>query len=65
MEEEILLRRKVDEIIYRTTDSKFTMNGAPVPALTTLLCKICDNDGAKFLEAARLVELFIVEALKG
>jgi hypothetical protein len=37
---------------------------APMPAITSLLYRVCDNDQTKFEEACRLVELFIVAALK-
>lgn len=35
-----------------------------VPALTTLLYKVCDRDEKKFEEACRLMDLFIKAALE-
>ena len=35
-----------------------------VPALTTLLYKVCDCDEKKFEEACRILELFINAALE-
>jgi len=34
-----------------------------LPALTSLLYKVCEKDVDKFNEACRLVDLFITEAL--
>lgn len=33
---------------YTTVDDTFTLNGKPVPLLTTLLYRACDNNPAKF-----------------
>lgn len=35
-----------------------------MPAITTLLYKVCDNDEKKFEEACRLIDLFIKAALE-
>lgn len=35
-----------------------------MPALTTLLYKVCDQDEKKFEEACRLINLFIEAALE-
>jgi hypothetical protein len=35
-----------------------------LPALTTMLYRVCDQDAAKFEEACRLVELLINQAVK-
>jgi hypothetical protein len=53
----------VDRILYRTVDPTVVFRGKPLPAATTLLIRICDNDPDKFEEATRVVELFISEAL--
>lgn len=39
---------------YKTVDPN-----TGLPALTTLLYKVCDNDGNKFDEACRLLRLFM------
>lgn len=45
---------KNDALQFNTHDPRYD-----VPALTTLLYKVCDNDEAKFHEALRLVDLFM------
>lgn len=50
---------KLDAIAMKTQDPKFQ-----VPALTTLLYKVCDDSEDKFEEACRIVNLFIEQALK-
>lgn len=47
------------QVFLSTTDPE---NG--LPALTTLLYRVCNGEQAKFEEANRLIELFIDEALK-
>jgi hypothetical protein len=51
------------QIMFRTIDPTVLLDGRPVPAMTTLLYSICDNDPDKFEEATRIVQLFISEAL--
>lgn len=46
--------KKNDVAQFMTQDPKYG-----VPALTTLLYKVCDNDEDKFEEALRLVGLFM------
>lgn len=48
-----------DRILFTTHDSEHD-----VPALTTLLYKVCDQDKGKFEEACRLIELFVNKALE-
>ena len=55
---------KVEKIFYSTVDPENDLGGMPIPALTTLLLKVCDNDQTKFDEATRLVGLFISKALE-
>ena len=55
----------VDRVLYGTTDPTVSLDGKPVPAMTTMLHRICDNDEKKFEEAMRLVELFIRKAING
>jgi hypothetical protein len=45
-------------------DPTVNLEGRPVPALTTLLHRVCGNDPKKFEEATRLVELFVTKALE-
>lgn len=52
-----------ERILYTTIDPTIVMDGRPVPAMTTLLYRVCGNDPAKFEEATRLVELFVGAAL--
>ena len=52
-----------NRVVYRTTDPTTCLDGKPVPALTTLLHRVCDNDETKFEEALRLIELFVSHAL--
>lgn len=49
----------IDIIQMSTIDSESGM-----PALTTLLYKVCENDEVRFNEACRLVNLFIEKALE-
>ena len=53
------------EIMIRTYDpSHLFSDGHPMPALTTLLVKVCDQDQTKFEEATRLIELFMDQLKK-
>lgn len=54
---------KVQQILYMTKDPTMLLDGRPIPAMTTLLHRVCDNDLKKFEETCRIVELFIAEAL--
>ena len=56
-------KQTVDRVLYGTTDPTLSLDGKPVPALTTLLHRVCDNDEKKFEEAIRLVELFVGKAM--
>lgn len=51
----------VEKVLYSTVDMAGTIPNCP--ALTTLLYKVCGNDGEKFDEASRLVQLFVRQAL--
>lgn len=53
------VREIVDLVNYTTKDAEHQAFGGDVPALTTLLFRVCKNDPAVFEEATRLVELFI------
>jgi hypothetical protein len=54
----------VDRVLYGTLDPTVLLDdGKPLPAMTTMLYRVCDNDKKKFEEAARLVGLFIKAAL--
>jgi hypothetical protein len=61
-EEDLL--EKYSQILMQTNDPRHLINRDPVPALTTLLHRVCDNDVKKFDEAMRLVTLFIQKALE-
>lgn len=52
-----------EQVLYRTRDPQHQLDGLPLPALTTLLYRVCDNDPDRFATACRLVTLFIEEAL--
>lgn len=52
-----------EQILYDTIDPENVVDGRPVPALTTLLYRVCGEDPERFEEATRLVELFIIAAL--
>ena len=45
-----------------TQDPDNHLMDGPIPALTTLLIKVCDKDGEKFKEATRLIALFMEKA---
>ena len=57
-----------EKVLYSTVDPtiKFPANTGPgdMPALTTLLHRVCENNEERFEEAVRLIELFVDEALK-
>jgi hypothetical protein len=59
------IEQNIELLLYATRDPAALFQGAPVPALTTLLYGVCDNDPDKFNEAVRLVRLFITDALEG
>ena len=62
---ELTLTPQVEQLMYATVDPTVEFSpGQPMPAMTTLPFRVCDNDQTKFEEACRLVELFISEALK-
>lgn len=48
---------RIDELQMMTTDPE-----TGLPALTSLLYRVCDGDGAKFDEACRLLKLFMIKA---
>jgi hypothetical protein len=54
----------VERVLYTTQDPTVTMNAKPLPAMTTLLHRVCDNDQTRFNEAVRLIELFVGKALE-
>lgn len=54
---------RIAKILFATNDDKISIDGRPVPAMTTLLYRVCGNDPERFEEATRLVELFIHQAL--
>lgn len=56
-------RQAVNRVLFGTVDPTAELNGRPLPAMTTMLYRVCNNDEKKFSEATRIVELFINEAL--
>jgi hypothetical protein len=58
----------VEQIMLATVDPEPRMlDGQPttLPALTSMMFRVCQNDETRFLEACRLIELFIEQALAG
>lgn len=54
----------VTRILYTTQDPTVLLEGDfPLPALTVLLYRVCDNNPKKFEEAIRIIELFIKAGL--
>ena len=59
------LAEQVDRILMITKDPTVHFpDRDSVPALTTMLHRVCKNDPKTFEEATRLIKLFIVAALK-
>jgi hypothetical protein len=54
----------INRVVFNTVDPTIYLHGSPIPAMTVLLHRVCSDDGKKFDEAMRLVELFIAQALK-
>jgi hypothetical protein len=56
---------RIERAFYATIDPtiEFPPGKHEMPAITTLLKRVCENDGAKFEEAIRLIELLIKNAL--
>lgn len=54
---------QVERVLYAATDPTVVLNGSPVPAVTSLLFRVCDRDQERFDEAVRIVRLFISAAL--
>ena len=55
---------RIDQVLFRTVDPTANLHGRPLPAMTTMLHRVCGNDPEKFEEATRIVGLFISEAIK-
>lgn len=51
---------KIDILLMSTEDPAYE-----VPALTTLLYRVCDNNPEKFDEANRLIRLIVEKAWEG
>ena len=55
----------VERTFYTTQDPTTSApNGGHLPAMTSVLYKICGRDPDKFNEATRLISLFIKEGIK-
>lgn len=60
--------KAVDDAMFGTVDPENISpfgDGKPIPAVTTMLHGVCGGDPVKFMEASRLVELFVRHALEG
>ena len=53
----------VAAILFGTVDPTVSLDGRPIPAMSTMLYRVCDNDPVRFEEATRLVQLFIDAAM--
>lgn len=56
--------KHVTAVLFRATDPNNRLGGRSLPAMTTMLYRICDDDQNKFDEACRLIGLFIEEAFR-
>uniref|UniRef100_A0AAU6VZX4 Uncharacterized protein n=1 Tax=Pseudomonas phage Arace01 TaxID=3138526 RepID=A0AAU6VZX4_9VIRU len=57
------MSNEVERVLYSTKDPLNILGDNTIPAMTTMLYKVCGNDSAKFDEAMRLVTLFVEQAL--
>lgn len=53
---------KLEILFYTVQDNKVFNGLTNIPAMTTLLHKVCDGDGEKFDEACRLIRLYMEAA---
>ncbi len=60
-----MIDKEFDAIVYGKIDPHHVLHGKPLPAITTLLYSVCDNDEKRFEEALRLVRLFCEAAVAG
>lgn len=58
----------IERALYATVDPTVTFptpkGSGDMPALTTLLHRVCGNDRQKFEEATRLLELFMTKTIE-
>lgn len=54
---------EIHRILIGTVDPTVMLHDGPVPAMSTLLYRVCDGDAKKFDEATRLIGLFVGNAL--
>lgn len=54
---------EIHRILIGTVDPTVMLHDRPVPAMSTLLYRVCDGDKAKFEEACRLIRLILRDAL--
>lgn len=50
-------------VLYTTMDPEVQIGGRALPAMTTMLHRVCQNDPERFAEACRIIELFVGKAL--
>ncbi len=62
--EEATLVDKHYETMMMTQDPDNHLMDGPIPALTTLLINVCNNDSEAFGEATRLIALFMEKVLE-
>lgn len=55
---------EIDMILMRAKDPTVEFKGGPVPAMTTMLFRVCNQDAEKFDEASRIIRLIVQEALR-
>lgn len=60
------MEQLVTSVLYSTRDPETPSpfpDGGKLPALTTMLYRVCGNDTERFNEAVRLVTLFVRDAI--
>ncbi|MBX9860659.1 MAG: hypothetical protein K2Y20_13895 [Sphingomonas sp.] len=53
-----------DAVTFGTIDPLRRIDGKPIPAMTSLLFEVCNNDTERFDAAMRLVRLFCDKAFE-
>jgi len=49
----------IEPLLFSVRDPKYNFQGRPVPALTSLMYRVCGDDPERFEEATRILQLFI------
>lgn len=58
------MQEKLESLFYSVKDYENKMMGMPVPASTTMLFEVCNNDPDRFKTACRLITLFTADAYR-